>query len=59
MIAIGLFIGFFIVGPLVCWLTGMFNPIGHLGVLPWRVPRCEACGQKTGVDHRYECTGGR
>lgn len=57
-VAFGLLIGAFVVAPLVIWLIGGFNPIGHLGVPPWRVPRCGDCGRKTGVGHRYECTGG-
>jgi hypothetical protein len=57
-VALGLLIGAFIVAPLLIWLIGGFNPIGYLGVPPWRVPRCEACGQKTGVGHIYQCPGG-
>jgi hypothetical protein len=50
-IAIGLLIGAFVVFPIVGYFTGMFNPIGYLGVPPWRVPRCESCGRKKGVGH--------
>lgn len=35
---IGLLIGLFVIGPPVIWLVGGFNPIGFLGVPPWRVP---------------------
>ena len=31
----GLLIGFFGVGPVICWLLGMFNPVGYMGHLPW------------------------
>lgn len=55
-IAIGLLIGFAIVGPAFCWLVGMFNPIGYMGVLPWHVPRCSDCGRKGANSlHEYEC----
>jgi len=56
-ILIGLGIGG-VLATIFCWLTGGFNPIGYLGVPPWRVPRCKACGRKDGVFHKYECTGG-
>lgn len=39
-VVIGLFIGFFIVGPLIGWLAGLANPTGWMGVLPWQVPKC-------------------
>src|SRR4051812_11742782 len=35
---IGLLVGLLIVGPALAWLAGMFNPMGFLGVLPWRAP---------------------
>jgi hypothetical protein len=38
MIALGLLIGFVVIGPVVCWLLGVFNPIGYMGVFPWNVP---------------------
>jgi hypothetical protein len=38
---LGLLVGVFIVGPAFCWLIGLFNPIGWMGVPPWRVPPCE------------------
>jgi hypothetical protein len=34
---------------LVAWLVGTFNPVGYLGVLPWRVPRCWHCGRPKGT----------
>lgn len=50
-IIIGLLIGIFVVFPLVGYFAGLFNPIGYMGVRPWKVPRCEACGRKKGVSH--------
>jgi hypothetical protein len=37
MIELGLLIGAILSVPLA-WLTGMFNPIGFMGVPPWHVP---------------------
>ena len=39
MIAIGLLVGFLIIGPALGWLAGLFNPMGFMGVLPWKVAR--------------------
>lgn len=41
---IGLLVGFCVIGPVLAWVTGMFNPMGYLGVPPWRVPEC-TCGR--------------
>lgn len=38
MIYLGLLIGFLVIGPVLGWLAGLFNPIGFMGVPPWRVP---------------------
>lgn len=38
MIALGLCIGVLLLGPLAAWLAGLLNPIGFVGVPPWRVP---------------------
>lgn len=43
---IGLLIGFVIVGPIFCYLIGMANPIGWMGVPPWQVPRCTCTQQR-------------
>jgi len=34
-ILIGLLVGFVVIGPVFCWLIGMFNPIGYMGRPPW------------------------
>ena len=31
----GLLVGFVVIGPVVCWLVGMFNPIGYMLRPPW------------------------
>lgn len=50
MIALGLLIGFLIIGPALAWLAGMFNPIGFIGVLPWKVPAsARAAGRENRV----------
>jgi hypothetical protein len=38
LVAAALLTGFCIFGPLLGWLAGLGNPIGFLGVPPWRVP---------------------
>jgi hypothetical protein len=54
MIEIGLLIGL-LISPLVAWLLGAFNPIGYLGVPPWRVPRCN-CGKGDVSSFRHDDT---
>jgi hypothetical protein len=41
-ILIGLLAGFFLIGPLACWLLGLFNPIGYMGRPPWAADVREA-----------------
>ncbi len=31
----GLLVGFVVIGPVACWLLGVFNPIGYMGRPPW------------------------
>lgn len=45
---VGLLAGFCVIGPLLAWLTGMFNPIGFLGVPPWRVPESARAAEREG-----------
>jgi hypothetical protein len=35
MIFIAFIFGLFVLGPLACWVAGMFNPIGYFGEFPW------------------------
>lgn len=54
MIELGLLLGI-LIAPLPMWLFGMFNPIGYLGVPPWRVPKC-TCGQAAIGSYRHDST---
>jgi hypothetical protein len=38
LVLLGLVFGLVVAGPIVCWLLGLFNPIGYMGMLPWKVP---------------------
>lgn len=49
-------------GTFGAWVTGVFNPIGYLGVRPWNVPTCEhgvkvggmgKCDHLATVDQRF------
>lgn len=46
-------------GTFLSWVLGVFNPLGMLGVRPWRVPRCERCGRMKSPLHKSEtgCAG--
>jgi hypothetical protein len=54
---IGLLIGMTLATPLA-WAAGMFNPIGYLGVPPWRVPEC-TCHAGDGLGHVSPCERSR
>lgn len=58
-IALGLFLGFFLFGPAVCWLAGLMNPIGYIGVLPWNVPNCTCSGPPRNFNHDGQCPRGQ
>jgi hypothetical protein len=45
---IGLLLGFLILGPALAWWLGMFNPIGFMGVRPWRVPESAKAAEREG-----------
>lgn len=47
----------FILATVAAWITGMFNPMGYFGVLPWRVPPC-TCGIGNGLGHATTCPRG-
>lgn len=44
----GLLVGVAIIGPALGWLTGMFNPMGFIGVPPWRVPESARAAEREG-----------
>lgn len=58
---IGLLVGVAVIGPLVAWLTGLFNPIGFMGVPPWRVPASAKAAEREGriwtPDYHDQWTG--
>lgn len=45
---IGLLVGFVVIGPALAWAVGMFNPMGFLGVPPWRVPGSARAAEREG-----------
>lgn len=35
IIAIAFLFGLCVLGPIACWIAGMFNPVGYFGEFPW------------------------
>jgi hypothetical protein len=39
----------------LAWVTGLFGPIGYMGVPPWRVPECTCRNGKRAFMHETRC----
>lgn len=54
-VLLGLFLGFFVIGPIVGWMAGLTNPLGWMGVPPWRVPKCACPADHNRPWHHQSC----
>jgi hypothetical protein len=42
LLIFGFLVGLGVLGPVICWALGMFNPLGYMGSAPWSAEVREA-----------------
>jgi hypothetical protein len=55
VVAVGLVVIMIAGGTGLAWVSGLFNPCGYMGVLPWHVPDCTCDNGRGAFMHEQRC----